>query len=166
MKHALPRAVVDAPTHMLLLLPGDATVTFYLREDEFTAARYPKGCRVEYMFPVWDDGQVMCPVLLAQLAGRHIGTFDRWINAAEPEGLRLVQLLASQKSLDLHLVTDRMLRSFSQANYLAGKAAGLVATLRVRRSWTCEEYNERRQRLETLYPSPERLWRAAREMKQ
>ena len=160
----VPERVLQAPPHSLVLVPGDAAVEFFVREDEFALARYPTKCSIDLRLPVWDDDRVICTALLVQLAGRNAGTFDRWINAAEPAGLRVLQLLAAQKTIDVCLVSDRQVRAMRRQNLLAGPAAGLVALLRVRKSWTAEEFDERRRRLDTLYPTSEAMWRAADRM--
>lgn len=71
---------------------------------------------------------------------------------------------AGRKALDLYLVSDRVLRSMRCRNSLAGAASGLIATLRVRKAWAKQQFEERRKRLDTLYPTSDRLWRAAREL--
>lgn len=164
MKRHMPDIVLQAGAHAFLVVPGDSTVEFYVREDEFSIARYPQRCSLEFSLPVWDDGSVMCIALLVQLAGRNASTFDHWINAADPEQLRILQLLGGQKALDLYLVSDRVLRSMRCRNSLAGAASGLIATLRVRKAWAKQQFEERRKRLDTLYPTSDRLWRAAREL--
>ncbi len=147
-----------------MLVPLDSALQFYVREDEFTFATYPQHCPVEFSLPVWDEGGVVVVSLLIRLAGRHAASFDRWLNPGDPPGLRLLQLLSTQRWLDLWLVSDRVQRSFRRPNRLAGKAAGLVAMLRTRRSWTTEEFEVRRKRLDTLYPTAPDLWRAARHL--
>ncbi len=166
MRQRIPDLVLAAPTHSLVLVPIDPAVQFYIREDEFTLATYPPRCTLEFALPVWDDREVICVALLLRLAGRHASTFERWLNPADPAGLRVLQLLAAQLNLDLVLVSDRTQRSFRRRNTLAGQAAGLVASLRVRRSWTAEEFDRRRARLDTLYPTPAALWRGARLLKE
>lgn len=165
MKQRLPDSVHRAPHHSLILVPLDPTVHFYIREDDFTLASYPPRCTLEFALPVWDDREVICVALLVRLAGRNSGTFERWLNPADPTGLRILQLLAGQANLDVLLVSERSQRSLRRRNSLAGQAAGLVASLRVRRSWTAEEFERRRKRLDTLYPTSAALWRGARLLK-
>ena len=164
MKRRVPDSVVQAPPHSLQLVAGDSAVDFYVREDEFMHAKYPQQCSLEFALPTWDNGQVIGVAVLVQLAGRNASTFDRWLNVAKPDGLRILQLLASQSTLDLFLVSDRVFRSFSQRNVLSGQAAGIVATLRLRASWSDVDFETWRKRLDTLYPTSDALWRAARRM--
>ena len=140
MKQRIPDAVLQAPYHALILVPLDPTVQFYIREDDFTLASYPPRCTLEFALPVWDDREVICAALLVRLAGRNAATFDRWLNPADPTGLRILQLLSGQLNLDLLLVSERTQRSFRRRNNVAGIAAGIVASLRLRRSWTAEEF--------------------------
>jgi len=165
MKQRIPDAVLRAPHHSLVLVPVDPAVHFYIRENDFTLASYPPRCTLEFALPIWDDRQVICVALLVRLAGRNASTFERWLNPGDPAGLRILQLLSGQANLDVVLISDRSQRSFRRRNMLAGKAAGLVASLRVRRSWTPEEFDWRRKRLDTLYPTPAALWRGARLLK-
>lgn len=162
MKRRVPESVSKAPPHSLVLVPTDAEVEFYVREDEFVLATYPQQCPVDFAVHAFDDGQVMCVAVLVQLAGRNAGTFDRLLNVAEPGGLRILQLLSTQKALNLYLVSERVFRSFRRRNTLAGQAAGLVAALRRRKAWSEEEYDRWRRRVDTLYPTPDALWRGAR----
>lgn len=165
MKAAVPQCVREARASAFLLLPGDSAVEFYVREDDFTLGSYPASCPVEFCLAAWDDTVVMCIACLVQVAGRYSRTFQRWLNASHPNELRILQLLATQKMLNLHLVANRQTRSLRRRNYLAGKAAGLVATLRVRRTWEDEQFEEQRKRYDTLYPTPDALWRGARELR-
>ena len=165
MTHSVPKSVLDAPPHSLVLVPGDSAVEFYVREDEFVQASYPRHCGMEFALGSWDEGKVLGISLLVQLGGRNASTFDHWINAAERSNLRALQLLSTQGTLDLYLVSDRVQRSFRGRNTIAGQAAGLIATLRLRPAWTNEEFDEWRSRLDTLYPTPDALWRGARKQK-
>jgi hypothetical protein len=165
MKQRIPDAVLRAPHHSLVLVPVDPAVHFYIRENDFTLASYPPRCTLEFALPIWDDRQVICVALLVRLAGRNASTFERWLNPGDPGGLRILQLLSGQANLDVVLISDRSRRSFRRRNTLAGRAAGLVASLRVRPSWTPEEFDCRRRRLDTLYPTSAALWRGAKLLK-
>ena len=132
MKQRIPDAVLRAPHHSLVLVPVDPAVHFYIRENDFTLASYPPRCTLEFALPIWDDRQVICVALLVRLAGRNASTFERWLNPGDPGGLRILQLLSGQANLDVVLISDRSRRSFRRRNTLAGRAAGLVASLRVR----------------------------------
>jgi hypothetical protein len=164
MKRKLPAAVLDAPAHSLRLVCIDAAVEVYIREDEFILASYPQPCSVELALPVWDDGRVLCVALLIQLGGRNAFTFDRWLNLANPDELRILQLLSDQPTIDIFLVSDRIARLMRERNHLSGKAAGIIATLRMRASWSDEDFQAQRRRLDILYPSSEALWRGARQL--
>ncbi|MFH1745502.1 MAG: hypothetical protein ABIG44_00495 [Planctomycetota bacterium] len=164
MKQAPPKRVTEAPPHSLCLVPTESAVEMYVREDEFIAARYPAQCTCEYQLPVWDEEGVMCMAFLLRLAGTNAGTFDSWINVAEPGGLRLAQLLSTQSNINTYLVTDRITRSFRHRNPLKGKAAGVVATIRTRVMWSADQFEALRQRLDQLYTSSAALWRGARDI--
>lgn len=165
MKRKIPDVVLEAPAHSLVLVPGDAEVDFYVREDEFMLARYPQHCAAEFMLHHWADEKVIAIVLLVRLAGMNVGTFESWINAAKPDDLRLLQLLATQKTIDLYIVSDQISRSLRERNPLTGKAAGYVATMRVRQVWEDEVFEERREQLAKLYPTSDALWRGCREQR-
>jgi len=161
----LPPVVAKAARHSFVVVPCDSEVEFYVKEDDFTLARYPSHCTLGFRLAHWDDGHVICIALLVRLGGTNLGTFDRWINPGDPVQLRILQLLAKQHTLALALVSKSVLRTFQARNTLAGKAAGLVATLRVRRSWSKDEFEERRIRLDKLYPTSPALWRGTRDTK-
>jgi hypothetical protein len=163
MRKTVPPAVLKSPPHSLRLVTSDSAVDFYVREDEFMQARYPQKCPLELALQDWDDAGVICVSLLVRLGGQNAGTFDRWLNPADTGDLRILQLLSTQPAIDLYLVSDRVFRSFRRSNVLSGKAAGLVATLRLRRSWAPEDFEEQRKRLDTLFPSADALWRSVRQ---
>jgi len=162
LRRSPPPAVLEAPPHCLVVVPTEQAVQLYVREDEFTLARYPTRCPVELALADFDNGETMCVVLLARLARRNACTFERFLNVADPGELRILKLLSTQRTIDLFLVSDCVRRSFRVKNTLAGLAAGLIATLRRRRSWTPEAFLAWRRRIDTLYPTPEALWRSLR----
>jgi hypothetical protein len=165
MKHPLPEPVLRARPHDLILVPSDAEVVLYVKEDEFNLGHYPTQCSLEFRLHVWDDRGIMVVVILVRLAGRNASTFDRWLNPAAPPDLRFLQLLASQRDLNLYLVSDRSARSFRQRNRLAGKAAATIATLKLRRSWSTAAFEELRRRYDALYRTADALWRGTREQR-
>jgi hypothetical protein len=161
-RRALPPAVLEAPPHCLVVFPTEQAVQLYVREDEFTLARYPARCPVELALADFDNGEAMCVVLLVRLARRNASTFERFLNVADPNELRVLKLLSTQRTVDVFLVSECVRRSFRVKNGLAGPAAGLIAALRRRRSWEPEAFLAWRRRLDTLYPTPEALWRSIR----
>ena len=163
MKQTVPEEVLAAPDHSLVIVASDETVDFYIREDEFTAARYPARSNAEYALHHWDNDRVIAIALVVRIGDANFGTFERWLNASDRTDLRILQLLAKQKMLDGYLVSDQVTKTFRTRNNMAGAAAGLVATLRVRAAWSDEEFDEWRKRLDMLYPTPDALWRGARE---
>ena len=163
MRREVPKEVIDARPHSLWLVPLETAIELYVREGEFMAMRYTAKSTCELRLPMWDQEGVMCVAFLLRLGGWNAGTFERWINVAEPSGLRLVQLLAGQQTISTFLVTDRITRAFRQRNPLAGKAAGIVAAVRLRAMWTPEEFAAQCRRLDTLYPSAAAMWRGTRD---
>ncbi len=162
MSRRAPEAVLKAPPHAFLVLPRAWGVEFHVREDDFVLADYPESCLVEFRLPAWDDGHVLCVALVLRLADRNVSTFDHWLNPANPATLRMLQTLSGQAMLEIYLTSDRLQRSIRRPNTLAEPADRVVSMLRTRTSWTDDEYELRRKRLDTLYPKPEALWRAVR----
>ena len=147
-------------------MPSDAAVEFYVREDEFVQASYPRHCALEFAMGSWDEGKVLGISLLVAI---WVGATPARLTVGSTPPTAVVCAPCScfqhQKMLDLYLVSDRVQRSFRCRNAIAGTAAGLIATLRVRPSWTAEEFDEWRARLDTLYPTPDALWRGAMKQK-
>lgn len=155
---SLPPAVATASPHSLVMVPEEHCIELFVKETEFTAAEYPRRCTVDLLLPVWDDGEVIMVALLLRLADRNRCTFEAWINVAEPRGVRLIQLLAQQQRVNVHIATERIFRSFRCSNTAQAVASKLVDLLRHRQTWTPDAFDQRLRQFTTLYPSAHTLW--------
>ncbi len=157
MKITVPASVLDRPPGSLNTVADDHAVTLFLREDEW-GRRYSPGCAAELRLGRWEIDDVLLTTLLLRVARRDETTFECWINVATAVGLRIFQLLTKQDRLDIHVVTDRVLHSFTAANRLQEAAQRIVDEMRSRRTWSSDEFECALGRLSVLYPSPQALW--------
>lgn len=153
-----PKAILEKPVGCLLAISTESEVTLFVREDEWGLKKYPSRCQTELRLGTWDIDDVLLNVLLLRLGASDLGTFECWVNAAEPLGVRTLQCLAAQAKVNTYLVIDRVVRSFRLANRLQAAADRLVSVVRLRKTWTEEEFQLAQTRLAELYPTPHALW--------
>ncbi len=163
MNLVLPETVLARPPGSLIPYARENQAVVFIREDEWGLRKYPAKCAVDVQLARWKVDRVLVFVVLVRLARSDVTTFESWANVADPTVLRLFQKLAAQSRLDVHIVTDRIARTFSLDNPLGIAASQLVAEVRRRRAWTLQEFERAQQRLCTLYPSPQALWWACQE---
>lgn len=154
----VPPSVLDKRPGTLVLITADPEVLLFLREDEWGLMKYPAKCPVELRMGTWDVDQVLLVVLLVRLARSDLTTYEAWINVGDPLGVRTLQCLAPQPKIDLHVVTDRIVRSLRVLNPLRLQASELIHTIRNRNAWTPEQFEAAQLRLSRLHPTPSALW--------
>lgn len=156
---SIPEQVLaqTAPALVISVVRGE--VAFFIAETVWGLARYPRTCPVEMRFGTWNIDQVTLVAVVLRLAQSDACTFDYWIDAQSPEGVRILQSLAAQSEIDVHLVTTELARSLRVKNPAVIEAAGLVDQLRTGRRWTPAEYMDAFARINKLYPTAPVLWR-------
>lgn len=163
MNSPVPPAVLARSPGSFLVHAGATAVALYLRELRYGETKYPRHCPLEVRLCRWDHGGVLLVAVLARLNRSDLTTFDDWINPGLPEGVRCLKLLAVQKHIDVHIVTDQVDRSLRTANTLAAPVAGLLHELRDRQSWTPQQFADEKAKIERLYPTSKAMWWADRE---
>lgn len=154
----IPPVVLDKPAGTFVATTVEGKVVLFLREDEWGLKKYPRECPVDLRMGSWQLERVLLVALVLRLAHGDATTFDHLINVGEPNGVRLVQNLALQTAFDVHVVTDRVVRTFRVANPTRFDAGYLVNDVRVREAWSDEEFRAAAARLNQLYPTPSALW--------
>lgn len=142
----------------LVAAPIDTDVVLYLREEDWGMKKYPRLCPVELRLGTWEIDKVLAVVLLLRLARTDLTTFETWINAGDPNGVRALQCLAGQSNIDVHIVADKQTRSLRAANHLRIDASMIINTIRGRNAWSPEEFQRACARVSRLYPTPHALW--------
>ncbi|MBK9128894.1 MAG: hypothetical protein IPM13_14000 [Phycisphaerales bacterium] len=155
---AVPEQVLTLPRGRTIAYPHDHAVTVYLREDDFGLSRYPRDLVSDLRLLHWELDGVLVVVLMLRLDRNDHFTFEHWINAAEPAGVRMLQCLAAQGDTDVVLVGDTDIRPYRVRNDIAGDASRLVARLRAHPAWTAEAFTSAVSRIGQLYPTPHALW--------
>jgi hypothetical protein len=161
MKESVPQSVLALPPGRLVVVPTEEGATLYLREDNFGMRKYPQRCPFEMRLASWDMDGALAIVLMARLAASDATTFECWIDAAHPAGVRTLQCLASQPYADLHIVTTGITRSLRANNDAQMYPSILLNMIRSRPAWTPEGFAGVIRRLTTLYPTAKSLWWAA-----
>ncbi|MBU0639884.1 MAG: hypothetical protein KKB50_13530 [Planctomycetes bacterium] len=161
----VPKSVLDKRPGSLIVVPNECTVSLYIRESDWGLRNYPRQCPVDLRLPVWDYEGVLLVVLIVRLARQDISTFEWWINAAEPNELRLLQTLSTQERMDVFVVTNQVERSLRTVNSLCEQTAHVVRVVRTRKAWTRREFAHARERIDRLYPTSHALWWGSRDLK-
>jgi len=136
----------------------DDRLLLFLREDEWGLRKYVGACPGELRLCVWDFEPVLAVVLLLRLARTDLTTFEYWIDAGSPAGVRILQGLAEQPRVDAHIVTAAVARSVRVQNTVRRAALDILDTIRQRRAWTPEDFAAARRRICQLYPTAAALW--------
>lgn len=158
MRLKVPDEIKALPPGRLVALPVDTDVVLYLREEDFGMKRYPRQCPVELRLGTWQIDKVLAAVLLLRLARTDLTTFEFWLNAGEPTGVRTLQCLAAQAFVDVHVVADKEVRSLRVNNPLRVDASQIVNTIRGHNAWSLEDFQRACARISALYPTPHALW--------
>lgn len=161
MQRKIPDWVRALPAGRLIAHPVDNRVVLYLREEDFGMRRYPPKCPTELRLAVWEMDHILVIVLLLRLARTDLTTFECWIHAGEPRGVRTLQCLADQEQVDIQIVADREQRWLRAANRVRKEAAQLVETIRGRDAWEESDFQNACARVAKLYPTSHALWWSA-----
>jgi hypothetical protein len=157
-KVKIPADVFAKSPATLVIVSEPTEVTLFLCEDEWGLKKYPRDCPAELRLGSWEIDQVLLVGLLLRLARSDATTFDCWIDAGNPAGVRTLQNLAAQGCINVHVVTHEVARSLRLENPVREDAALLVNRLRSREAWSPEDFQHALARLNKLYPTPQALW--------
>lgn len=156
----IPDSVLKKPRGTLCPVQLGSEVIIFLREDDWGLRNYPlRDCAVDVRLGVWNVEGVMLAALVVRLARSDKTTFDHQFDLSEPESVRLLQCLAVQPHLDVHIITTGVSRTFRINNVIQFDASYIVDKVRSKRDWTPEVYRSAMNRLNTLYPTPSAMWR-------
>jgi hypothetical protein len=133
-------------------------VVLFVRENEWGLKRYPPACHVELRLWNWEIDDVPLVALVLRFARSDSATFDCQLDVRTPMGIRLLQCLASQSQIDVHLVADQTVRPFRVANPAPVEAGYLLDKVRAHAPWSAEDAERALARLNQLYPTARDLW--------
>lgn len=159
----IPKAIRKLRPGRLVASAADNDVVLYLREEDWGMKKYPRQCPIELCMGTWPIGSIIVTAILVRLARNDLTTFEFFLNAGDPEGVRTLQCLGSQSQIDLHIVADRDVRSLRAANPMRFDASMLVNRLRGRDAWPPEDFQKACMRVAQLYPNAHSLWWACQE---
>lgn len=137
-------------------------MALFLREEKWGMKKYvsstPGRFPIEFRIMTWDDERVLLIALILRLNRNDHTTFDAWVNAGDPAGVRVLQALATHDNIDLHFVATDVFRTIRIPNSAKSRAALVLQTSAVRRTWSAEQFAAARSRLMVLYPTASALW--------
>ncbi|MFQ5805653.1 MAG: hypothetical protein ACE5I3_04300 [Phycisphaerae bacterium] len=156
-----PKSILAKPVECMVVEPTTHALQLFIREDPVKLGDYPHPCSVDIRLPAWDYQPVVAIALLVCVARRWRLICQTWINPARLEGIRILGNLTKEGRIYVHIVTDRVRRTIRVPNVVKRDASRLRKTLSARPcNWSDESFEEARQQIDTLYPTPARLWRA------
>lgn len=163
MQIRVPPYVRQMSKGRMVITAHDTDAVVYIRDDDWGMRNYPRQCPAELRIGTWDVNNAMAAVLLVRLARSDLTTFESWMNAADPNIVRVLQCLASQSQIDIHVVADSEVRSLRAANKLQFDASQIINAIRSRDAWSDADFQAACSRIAQLYPTPHALWRACPE---
>jgi hypothetical protein len=155
----VPPAVLSKPPGSLVPILSRGEVVLFVRETEWNVKRYPPACPVDLRVGHWEIDSVLLVALVLRLARSDAATFDCPMDVQTPLGIRVLQGLAAQPQVDVHVVADQAVRRFRATNPAPEEAAYLVDSVRSREPWSAEDAERALARLNQLYPTARDLWR-------
>lgn len=163
-KVEIPPEVRATGRPALAVVTTRTEVSFFLCQDEWLLKKYPRDCPLELRLGTWEIDDVLLVALLLRVARADETTFDCWVDAGNPNGLRIIQNLAAQNDVDLHLAADEVARSVRLPNTVRLDAMRFVEKVRVHSAWSTEDFARALARLNQLYPTPHGVWWACEEI--
>ncbi len=157
----IPQPVLESPLGTLTAVAFSNDTVLFVREDDWGLKKYPlRDCPVDLRMGTWDMDGVLLVALVVRFARNDVTTADCCLNVAHAPAVRVLQCLAAQTQIDIHLVIENVARSFRIANPLRMDAGFLVNDIRTIVGWPPEQFNRAATRLNKLFPTPPALWRA------
>jgi hypothetical protein len=160
MRVQVPPAVLDKSPGSLVAMVVQGEVVLFLRETEWGLKRYPTACPVDLRLGSWDINNVLLVALILRLARSDAATFDCQLDASSAGGVRILQCLAVQSQIEVHLASESAVRTFRAANPSPVDAGILVDKIHSREPWSPEDSERALARLNQLYPTACDLWRS------
>jgi hypothetical protein len=158
MRVEVPPAVLSKPPGSLVAAVVQGALVLFLREAEWDLKRYPPACVVEMRLGWWKIGKVQLVSLIVRLAHNEATTFDCPLDVRNPAGVRMLQCLAAQSHVEVHLVGEKTVRTFRAANPSPVAVASLVDRFHSLQPWSEEDNQRALGRLNQLYPTAADLW--------
>lgn len=156
-----PSSVVAKPVGSVVLEPTAQALRVFIKEDPASLDSYPRPCSLGLRLPSWEMPPVLAVALLVSVARQDRLTFQTWIDAGTLQGMQVLNCLARDPRIYVHLVTNSVERTIRTVNIVKRHAAGLLRQLSTRRQkWSEEQFANARRQLDTLYPTAPKLWRA------
>jgi hypothetical protein len=148
----------------MIIEPGSPDINVFIRTTKWAAADLPRHCDIDMQLPSWDAPPVLAVAFLLRLARDELLTYQTWINAGNANGICLLQNMASRDHFRIHIVTDQIERCLRTHNIVRRQAVAHTRRVGPRRDgWSQKAFDEIRQRIDTLYPTPAKLWQTGRE---
>lgn len=157
----IPKSILAKPRGCMQIHSDGEDVSLFIREEKIHIGDYPRCCHTDIKMPTWDSPPILAIALLVRLARRELMTFQTWINAGNPAGVRIVQALGRQRVLDIRLTTDEgIARTFRCGNTVRSTARRVVRQIENRaKAWSNEKFDEVCNHIDRLYPTQSALWR-------
>ncbi len=159
-RSSVPQAVIDQPPRTLAVLALDAEVVVYLREADFRLRTMSRNCAAEVRLGSWDIEGIKVVVLALRLDHNDAMTFEYWLNVGEPAGVRVLQGLAAQKTIDVVVVGENETRFYRVGSSGVRAAGQLVKQIRRQGAWSAQAFRQACTRVSQLYPSSAPMWQA------
>lgn len=162
-RSAVPQSVIDQPLRTLQLLALDSEVVVYLREADFRLRTMSRNCTAQIRLGAWDVDEVKVVVVALRLDHNDAMTFEYWLNVGEPAGVRILQCIANQKTIDVVVVGEVDTRFYRVPSSGARVASQIVKQIRRQGAWSESAFRQATTRISQLYPSAAPMWQALRE---
>lgn len=157
----VPPAVRNAGLRTLSVHCSEDGAAVYLREDDFRLRVIQRQPVAELRLGRFDSEGVLVAVLLLRLDRNDAMTFETWVNAGTPAGVRTLQTLGDRTSVDLVLVGNTETRVLPLRSGIGPTARRIVDEIRTRPAWNESAFSAACRRVSGLYPGVKDLWWAA-----
>jgi len=159
--------LIDPLDYLMSRPPGCAVtamtpdgVVLLVREDVEGLRAYPSQCAVEVRLAAREIDDVLIIAFMCRLSGRDAGTFETWINPADPYQAQILASLAEQPDIDVHIHIDdsRPARSLRSPNHLRRGAIAIIEALADRQAWPMQAFDRAKAAWQREHPTVQALW--------
>jgi len=149
----------------MMIEPTSAGLDAFVRTSTWDASDLPRACSIDVQLLSWDHPPVLAVSLLVRLARDQMRTYQTWINVASARGKSALRCLAEKNDLRVHIVADQLERTIRVPNFVRRSASRLLKRATPEHAcWSSSQFDDVRQQVDTLYPTPRRLWNVGREV--
>lgn len=160
MSQAVAQSILERPRGTVRLSPRADGVDIYVREDVVNLSKYPNPCPGDLRLAKWTIGGASVVCLLVCMARKPLFTFQAWVNVMNSRENQVLEALATNGGVMLHLLSRDSERAIRLHNVIHRDAAAIVGAPRSEPGgWTVDQFDAACRQLDMQYPTAYAMYR-------